>query len=118
MLYGIDEKQEGYMHFEEQLRICLFAIESRYIHYSLDINADITDLRAAKATGWRTPDLIAYLEQHAPELLSASALLVVNGQKSEIYLVECSKEQAAFLVHCRGRIPQHQEVIPTGATLV
>ncbi|QBD77711.1 hypothetical protein EPA93_17615 [Ktedonosporobacter rubrisoli] len=45
------------------------------------------------------------LQQSSPDLLSAMALLIIDTQKSEIYLIEHSEYTPAIFIHCRGKMP-------------
>lgn len=101
------------MQLEDRLKICLLAVESRYPDHVMDINEAILGSQEQDSTGWCTQDIIDYLELVAPELLFAMARLIINIQKSEIYLLDYSEEQPAFLIHCRGKIPSRQLKTPS-----
>ncbi len=95
------------MQLEDTLQICLLALESRYPEHTIDFNLALPTAMTARKTGWQVHEIIAYLAMTSPEILQRMARLVINPQCSEIYLLERSEEQPAFIVHCRGKIPVH-----------
>ncbi len=97
------------MQLEDRLKICLLALESRYPEHVIDVNQELLSLSGASASGWSVSEIIEYVEQKNPTILSAMARLVVDSQCSEIYLVEQSEKTPAFVVHCRGKIPSRDE---------
>lgn len=96
------------MQLNDCLRVCLLALSSRYPDHMLDINEELLGSRNLDA-GCRTAlDLIEVLERISPDLLLAEARLVVDSQKSDIYLVDYSEVVPALVVHCRGRLPLYE----------
>ena len=93
------------MELYDTLQICLLALASRYPDHVVDINEDVLGEQELGGTGWLALDMIDYLEVMHPELLETTVHMVVNMQKSEIYLLDYSEEVPAFMVHCRGKIP-------------
>jgi hypothetical protein len=98
-------EQEEHMQLNDTLQICLLALASRYPQHVVDINEDLLGPQLLGADGWSSLDVIEMLEHTAPDLLQAMAKLVVDTQKSEIYLIEHGEEIPAILVHCRGKVP-------------
>ncbi len=96
------------MQLEDELKICLLALESRYPKHVVDINQDLLAISNDGTQGWSANEIIAYLEQTNPAILDSMARLVIDLQCSEIYLIERSESIPAFLVHCRGKIPVHK----------
>jgi hypothetical protein len=94
------------MQLNDSFQVCLLAVASRYPEHVVDINEALLGPQSRGAEGWTSLDVIEILQDTAPELLQARALLVVDTQKSEIYLLEHSEEIPAILVHCRGRLPR------------
>ncbi len=93
------------MQLNDRLQICLLALASRYPDHIVDINEAVLGTQPFEAAGWMAQDMIELFQQTTPELLQAMAHLVVDPQKSEIYLTEYCRILPAFLVHCRGRLP-------------
>jgi hypothetical protein len=103
----------GAMQLEDRLSICLLALESRYPEHVIDVNREVLSLASVSASGWSVSEIIEYVGQRNPTLLSEMARLVVDPQCSEIYLVERSETTPAFVVHCRGKIPSLNFRSPT-----
>jgi hypothetical protein len=93
------------MELYDTLQICLLALASRYPNHVVDINETILGRQELGAAGWLAFDMIEHLAAARPKLLGAMAHMVVDPQKSEIYLLDYTEEQPAFIVHCRGKIP-------------
>jgi hypothetical protein len=94
------------MQLNDSLQVCLLAVDSRYPEHVVDINEAVLGPQSRGAEGWTSQEVIEMLEDAAPELLQAMAQLVIDTQKTEIYLIEHSEEIPAILVHCRGRLPR------------
>ncbi|MBE3561417.1 MAG: hypothetical protein IMW89_19675 [Ktedonobacteraceae bacterium] len=93
------------MQLHDRLRVCLLAIASRYPNHTLDLNESLLGVQPLGAEGWLATDVIEFLEQSSPALLQEMASLVIDPQKSELYLLNYSQQEPAIIVHCRGRIP-------------
>ena len=93
------------MELYDTLQICLLALASRYPEHVVDMNETVVGQQELGAGGWLAFDMIEHLATIHPELLDATAHIIVNPQKSEIYLLDYAEEQPAFIVHCRGKIP-------------
>jgi hypothetical protein len=100
------------MQLEDKLRICLLALESRYPEHVVSINTSLLGAHHNGACCWSASDMLEYLEHAAPMLLDEMALLIVNVQQSDIYLVSRSEEIPALVVHCQGRVPERQPSRP------
>jgi hypothetical protein len=96
------------MQLNDSFQVCLLALASRYPEHVVDINEAILGPQSRGAEGWTSLDVIEMLQETTPEVLQATARLVVDTQKSEIYLIEHSEEIPAVLVHCRGRLPRNR----------
>lgn len=96
----------------DKLRICLLALESRYPGHVVDINPTVLGVQHTGAVCWPAQDIVEYLELAAPHLLNETASLVIDIQRSEIFLLERSEESPAFIVHCRGRVPGRRSSRP------
>jgi hypothetical protein len=101
------------MELYDTLQICLLALASRYQDHVVDMNEELLGSQELGASGWRVLDIIEHLESTQAELLEAMAHMVVDTQKSEIYLLEHGEEIPAFLIHCRGRLPGCQGDVQT-----
>ncbi|GHO97929.1 hypothetical protein KSF_079770 [Reticulibacter mediterranei] len=101
------------MELYDTLQICLLALVSRYPEHVVDINESVIGQQELGAGGWLAFDMIEYLATTHPALLGATAHMIVNPQKSEIYLLDYAEEQPAFIVHCRGKIPCCQGNVET-----
>jgi hypothetical protein len=93
------------MELYDTLQICLLSLASRYPDHVVDMNEELLGPQKLGARGWLALDMIEQLESTQPELLRTMAHIVVDTQKSEIYLLEHDEELPAFLIHCRGRLP-------------
>jgi hypothetical protein len=93
------------MELYDTLQICLLALTSRYPDHVVDLNEELLGFQELGSRGWIALDVIEHLSSTQPELLETMAHIVVNTQKSEIYLFEHTEEIPAFIIHCRGRIP-------------
>jgi hypothetical protein len=93
------------MELYDTLQICLLALASRYPEHVVDMNETVIGQQELGAAGWLAFDMIEHLASTHPELLESMAHMIVNPQKSEIYLLDYAEEQPAFIVHCRGKIP-------------
>lgn len=97
------------MKLNENLKICLLALESRHPKSLVEINEAVLG-QLSFLTGACTPSsVVELLEINAPHLLHALACLVIDAQRGEIYLVEQSQEVPAFWISCVGCLPSHQE---------
>jgi hypothetical protein len=96
------------MQLHDNLQVCLLALISRYPEHVLDINEELIGTQQFGADGWSAFDLIEMLEETAPHLLRIPALLIINPQKSELYLLDYSEEIPAMIVHSRGKLPPLQ----------
>jgi len=94
------------MYLHARLRICLLALESRYPEHTLQLNEQILGYLGFCSESWRTQEMLELLEDAAPDLLQEHAHLVIDEQRSEIYLVNRAEHIAALWLHCQGRIPQ------------
>ncbi len=100
------------MQLEERLRICLLALESRYPDHVVSINTHLLGIHHTGAYCWSASEMLEYLEQAAPELLDEMACLVVDVQRSDIYLESCSEKIPALIINCQGRVPARQPSRP------
>ena len=91
------------MKLNENLRLCLLALASRYPTSTMEINEEVTGLRSPKIGECTPSGLLELLQSNAPQMLYAPAQLMVDAQESVIYLVEQSKQVPAFWIHCRER---------------
>ncbi len=97
------------MKLNEKLKICLLALESRHPKSLVEINEAVLG-HLSFLPGACTPSgVVELLEINAPHLLHVLACLVVDAQRSEIYLVEQSQEVPAFWVYCEGNISSERE---------
>ncbi len=111
MLYLVKSKQKGRsdMKLNEKLKICLLALESRHPKSLVEINEAVLG-HLSFLPGACTPSgVVELLEINAPHLLHALACLVIDAQKSEIYLVEQFQEVPAFWIFCEGCPPSQRE---------
>jgi len=98
------------MKLNENLRICLLAVASRYPTSTIDLNEEVIGPQCPK-TGECTPSgLLELLQSHAPHMLSAPAHLVLEAQERVIYLGEQSQQAPAFRIHYRERT-QEEEIV-------
>jgi hypothetical protein len=102
------------MYLHDVLQICLLALASRYPDHTLDMNETLPDFQCSfGAEGWTALDMIEMLESTRPELLQRPAYLIIDTQKSEIYVSELSLHIPALMIHCRGKIPCCQGNVAT-----
>lgn len=100
------------MRLEDRLRICLLALESRYPDHVVSANTALLGDQYTGVAFWSASEMIDYLEHAAPDLLDEMAVLVIDIQQSDIYLLNCSDRIPALFVHCQGRIPARQPSRP------
>ena len=93
------------MKLDDTLQVCLLALASRYPKHVIDINENVLGLQQLGAEGWTAEGLIELLEHMHPELLQTTASIVIDIQRSEIYLPRYDPAIPVFLIHCRGKIP-------------
>lgn len=93
------------MELNEPLKVCLLSLGYRYPDHVVDINEHVLGPQLYGAQGWVATDLIDMLQRTQPELLTAPAHMVIDLQRTEIYLLTASTEQCAFQIHCRGKMP-------------
>lgn len=93
------------MMLNEPLEICLLALNCRYPESVVEINREMLDNLADQIEICSPTDFLVFLENNAPHLLNASACLIINGQKSELYLLERSEEVPAFRIYLGGVSP-------------
>ncbi|MBE3559479.1 MAG: hypothetical protein IMW89_09660 [Ktedonobacteraceae bacterium] len=97
------------MNLDDILRVCLLALASRHPSHTIDLGEDLVEMLDIPREGWTAEELIGFLDANYPQLLREDARLRLDAECSEIYLLQRSKEKAAFYIHCRGRIPaQHR----------
>ncbi len=96
------------MKLNENLQICLLALASRCPNSTMDINEEALGFQSDKTEGYTPSDLIKLLQHTHPQVLHASARLVVDAQEKSIYLVEHSQETPAVRPHCRERTPEEE----------
>ena len=96
------------MELHEILNICLLALESRYPGCVIEMNGCLLGHSSSWEEARAPGEISKRLHLHAPQLLLAPALLVINSAKSAIYIIEVSEEEPAFRVYCGGWTPvQH-----------
>jgi hypothetical protein len=96
------------MKLNENLRICLLAVASRYPTSTMDLNEEVIGPQCPK-TGECTPSgLLELLQSYAPHMLDAPARLVIDAQERGIYLVEQSQQTPAFWIHYRERMQEEE----------
>ncbi len=101
------------MELEDNLRVCLRALESRYPFHVIDINEFVLGHRHCGAECWSSSDMIDYLQAVEPDLLDTLAHLVVDIPHCAIYLPQKTGTKApAFIVHCLGRVPERRPSRP------
>ena len=101
------------MRLNDTLQVCLLALASRYPEHTLDINETVLGPQRLGAEGWTSEGIIDLFEKTRPELLHILAFLVIDIQRSEIYLPQYTERTPALLIHCRGKIPCCQGTILT-----
>ncbi len=97
------------MGFDEILQICLLALESRYPGCVVEANEAVLPELAHTGEPLTPTQMLDLLQVSAPHLLQAQARLIVDDQKSEIYLLTIPEEQPAFRLYCGGRSPYQRE---------
>src|SRR5258708_24101011 len=97
------------MRLDDLLHICLLAVADSFTECCVDINEELLGPQAFASKGHGPLDLIAHLHNTKPQLLRVEAHMMIDGQKSEIYLSAYSNEIPAFWIHCRGKMPLRQE---------
>lgn len=93
------------MQLKDTLQVCLLALASRYPEHTLDINETVLGSQTLGAEGWTSEGIIDLFERTRPALLRMMACLVIDIQRSEIYLPKYTERVPALLIHCRGKIP-------------
>jgi hypothetical protein len=101
-------KQMKQMKLNENLRICLLALTSRYPNSTMDINEEVIGPQCLETKECTPSGLMKLLQSHAPHLLDAPACLVVDAQERVIYLVEQSEQMPAFWIHCREHTQEEE----------
>lgn len=96
------------MKLNENLRMCLLALASRYQTSTMDLNEEVIGPQCPKTGDCTLSGLLELLQSNAPHMLSAPAQLVVDAQESVIYLVEQSQQVPAFWIHCREHTPEEE----------
>jgi hypothetical protein len=111
VLYLVLSNQKGAsdMKLNEKLKICLLALESRHPSSLVEINEAMLGHLSFLPGACSPSDVVELLEINAPDLLHTLACLIIDAQKSEIYLVEQSQEEPAFWIYCEGCPPPHRE---------
>ena len=96
------------MKLNENLRLCLLALASRYPTSTMDLNEEVIGPQCPK-TGECTPSgLLELLQSNTPHMLDAPARLVIDAQERGIYLVEQSQHMPAFRIHYRERTQEEE----------
>jgi hypothetical protein len=90
------------MRLNETLKNCLWALDNRYPRSIVDINEAILSYPDCRAGTSSSSGVLAFLQDHVPQILDMPARLVVNAQECSIYLLECSQEIPAFWISCEG----------------
>ncbi|PZW27097.1 hypothetical protein EI42_03660 [Thermosporothrix hazakensis] len=97
------------MEFEDTLRNCLQAVQSRFPTNLIEVNQDVLGERVFSLRYRSTLEVVAWLEHTDPALLEEPAKVVVSAQKCEIVLPGRSPHPAFWLYH-RGNMPDRTEV--------
>ena len=97
------------MKLNEKLKICLLALESRHPKSLVEINEAVLGHLSFLPGACPLSGAVEVLEINAPHLLHKPACLVIDAQRSEIYLVEQTQEVPAFWIFCEGCPPSHLE---------
>ena len=101
------------MHLYDTLQVCLLALESRHPYHQVNINKTVLRCEGLEAEGHTSQSLINFLAQAQPDLLQATAYLIIDSQRCEIFLSQLSEQVPAFIIHCRGKIhPSKDKVAP------
>ncbi len=98
------------MYLNENLHICLLAIENRYPHHTIDLNTEIIEMPDIKTEDWTAEELVAFFSENALHLLQGPAYLNIDACSCEMYLPLRSTGEPAFFIHCRGKIPDHHAI--------
>jgi hypothetical protein len=93
------------MQLNELLKICLLALASRYPDSVVEINEAVLGQQSYRSEACSPLRLIELLQINAPQVLISPASVVIDAQKSEIYLIEQSEEIPAFWIYCEGFLP-------------
>lgn len=93
------------MLLHETLQICLLSLAARYPDCIIDINKNMFGTQPFEAEGWSAFGLLALLQATAPALLQSRANMRIDVQESNIYLEGYPDHVAAFIIHCRGKLP-------------
>lgn len=93
------------MQLNERLQICLLALASRHPQHTIDLDTNIPALSSLPTKGWTSSTLIDQLQRLAPDLLQASARLIIDVQRCEIVLLDDSIERLLCCIHCSQRVP-------------
>lgn len=91
------------MYLHDRFRICLLALESRYPFHRLMFNPSLPGLDLPIQRRQTSPELRAFLAQHASSLLEKMAILRIDEQTAAIYLPEYSIEEPVCTLSYRGR---------------
>lgn len=96
------------MKLNENLRMCLLALASRYPDSSITFNEEVVGTQSRQADGYTPDGVIELLQGNAPHMLDAPARLVLDVQERVIYLVEQSQQTPAFRIHHRERTQEEE----------
>jgi hypothetical protein len=103
------------MKLNEIVKICLLALASRYPESVVEINEAVFGHQSFWTEACTPIHLLELLQTNVPQLLYAPACLVLDAQKSAIYLVEQSQDTPAFWVYRGGYTPtqraKHQQAV-------
>jgi hypothetical protein len=102
--------KETMMYLNDNLQICLLAVEGRYPKHTIDLDYEVMTMPDVDLTGWTAQELIRFLDATAPHLLQTPAHLNIDECNCEIYLPTLSEKQPAFHIHCRGKIPDQRHL--------
>jgi hypothetical protein len=94
------------MKLHDSLQCCLLAVAARYPQHVLHINENILGPQAHGAEGWVAEEMIEMLEQVQPDILEEPAILMIDMQRSEIYIPKHSRIEPGIRVFCRGKLPE------------
>ncbi len=95
------------MYLNENLQICLLAVQNRYSQHTIDFDNEIIPFPDGEAKDWTAQELLIFFRETIPHLLQSPAHLNIDESHSEMYLLLHSKKKPAFYIHCRGKIPVH-----------
>lgn len=99
------------MELHEMLSICLLALECRHPGCVIEMNGRLLGHSISWEEACAPGEISRRLRLHAPQLLLAPALLVINSAKSVIYLIEESEKEPAFRVYCGGCTPVQRALL-------